>query len=85
MTYEIRWTDTSIKQLGKLAKDVSKRIIEKVESIAKDPFMHVKRLKGFDLYRLRAGDYRVVMSIEEGKMIVFVLEVGHRSAIYRKY
>jgi mRNA interferase RelE/StbE len=85
MKYEVRWTDTSLKQLEKLTKDVARRIIEKVESISKDPFMFVKKLKGFELYRLRVGDYRVIMSIEKKKIIIFVLDVGHRSVIYRNY
>jgi mRNA interferase RelE/StbE len=85
MKYEVRWTDTSLKQLEKLTKNVARRIIEKVESISKNPFMFVKKLKGFDLYRLRVGDYRVIMSIEKKKIIIFVLDVGHRSVIYRNY
>jgi mRNA interferase RelE/StbE len=85
MRYEVKWTDISLRQMKKLPKDAVKRIIEKVESISKDPFMFVSKLKGFDLYKLRVGDYRVIMSIEKKKMIIFVLEVGHRSIIYRKY
>lgn len=42
-------------------------------------------MKGFSLYRLRVGEYRVIMSIERERMVVFVLEVGHRSTVYRKY
>ncbi len=85
MTYEVKWTDTSLKQLKKLDKNLAKRIVDKVESISKDPFVFVKKLKGFDLYTLRIGDYRVIISIEGKKMIIFVLEIGHRSVIYRKY
>jgi len=85
MVFKIKWTDVSLKQLEKLDKILAKRIINDVESIAKDPFAFVKKLKGFDLYRLRVGDYRVIMSIESNKMIIFVLEAGHRSVIYRKY
>jgi mRNA interferase RelE/StbE len=85
MKYEVKWTDVSLKQLEKLNKDISKRIVEKVEDISEDPFMFVKKLIGFNLYRLRVGDYRIIVSIEGKKMIIFVLEVGHRSVIYRKY
>ena len=85
MKYEVSWTETSLKQLEKLDKTTAKRIVEKTESISKDPFRFVKKLTGFDLYRLRVGDYRIIMSIEKGKMIIFVLEVGHRSNVYRKY
>lgn len=85
MTYEVKWTDVSLKQLEKLDKGLAKRIVDKVEYITQDPFMFVKKLKGFNLYRLRVGDYRIIMSIEQKKMIIFVLEVGQRSVIYRKY
>jgi len=85
MTYEVKWTEISLKQLEKLDKIMAKRIVDKVEYITQDPFMFVKKLKGFNLYRLRVGDYRIIMSIEQKKMIIFVLEVGHRSVIYRKY
>ena len=83
--YEVKWTEFSLKQLKKLNKNTAKRIIDRVESIASNPFKFVKKLKGFDLYRLRIGDYRVIMSIERNKMIVFVLEIGHRKKIYRNY
>jgi len=64
---------------------MGKRIIDKVEKISKNPFKFVKKLKEFNLFRLRVGDYRVIMSIEKKKMIIFVLEVGHRRVIYRRY
>jgi mRNA interferase RelE/StbE len=85
MQYKVAWSETFKIQLKKFDKSLAKRIIDKVESITKDPFKFVKRLKGTDLYRLRVGNYRVIMSIESGNLIIFVLDVGHRKAIYRKY
>ncbi len=85
MAYEVKWTDTSLRQLKKFDKPLAKRIVNKVESAAKNPFSFVKKLTGFNLYSLRVGDYRVIMSIESGKMIIFVLEIGHRSVVYRNY
>ncbi len=83
--YEVKWTEFFLKQLKKLNKNTARRIIDKVEATASNPFKFVKKLKGFNLYRLRVGDYRVIMSIERNKMIVFVLEIGHRKKIYRNY
>jgi mRNA interferase RelE/StbE len=85
MKYDVKWTETSLSQLKKLEKPVAERIIEKVETISEMPFRFLKPLKGVDLYVLRAGDYRVITSIEKGKMILFILEIGHRRTIYRKY
>ncbi len=85
MNYKILWTEKSLKQLKKLDKPMQKRIIEKVDSISYDPFSHVTKLVGLDFYRLRVGDYRIIMTIENGKMVIFVLEIGHRGDIYKKY
>jgi len=85
MKYDVKWTETSLGQLKKLDKVMTERIIDKVEKTSKNPFKFVKKLKEFNLFRLRVGDYRVIMNIEKKKMIIFVLEVGHRRVIYRKY
>jgi mRNA interferase RelE/StbE len=85
MTYTIRWTETSLCRLKKLERVTAQRIIAKTEALSEVPFRFVKPLKGFNLYVLRVGDHRVIMSIEQRKMIISVLEVGHRKSIYRKY
>jgi len=85
MKYEVRWTENALNSLKKLSRDVSKRIIEKVEEISEDPFRYVKKLKGFPLYSLRVGVYRAILSIEAKNLVVFVVEVGHRRKIYGKY
>ena len=85
MPYEVRFTDAALEDMGKLDKSISKRIVDKLKIVASDPFSFVKKLKGCNFYRLRVGDYRVIMAIENKKMIMFVVEVGHRSVIYRKY
>jgi len=73
MKYEVKWTKTSLDQLKKLDKNIAKRVMDKVEEITKNPFNFVKKLKQFNLFRLRVGDYRVIMSIENKKMIIFIL------------
>lgn len=85
MKYDVKWTDTSLNQLKKLDKTAAERIIQKVETISEMPFRFLKLLRGTDLYVLRVGDYRVIMSIEKRRMVIFILEVGHRRMIYRKY
>lgn len=85
MSYDVRWTDLSLRQLGKLDKELSKRIVEKILSASERPLAFVKRLTGLNLYSLRIGDYRAILSIENKLMIIFVLEVGHRSKVYQKY
>jgi mRNA interferase RelE/StbE len=84
MTFEIRWTESSFKKLQKLDRQTQARIIGKLDEAAKDPFAAAKKLAGMCLYSIRVGDYRVIVSIEKNKMVVFVIDLGHRSKIYRK-
>jgi mRNA interferase RelE/StbE len=83
MTYEISWSESAFLKLAKLDSRTRKRIVEKLEETAEDPFISTKRLTGANLYSLRVGDYRVIMSIEKGRIVILVLDVGHRSAIYK--
>ena len=84
MTFEIRWAESSFKKLQKLDHKVQTRIMEKLDEVAKDPFLVAKKLTGVNLYSIRVGDYRVIVSIEKNKMIVFVIDPDYRSKIYKK-
>lgn len=48
----------------------------------------IKRLKGQKskgMYRLRVGDYRVIYTVDNGKLIVCVIDAGNRGEIYKRY
>jgi len=83
LVYEIQWTKIAAKQFGRLDKTVQKRIIKKLETIRDNPFFYTTRLVGFDLYKIRVGDYRIIISIEKNTLVILVLKVGHRSKIYK--
>jgi mRNA interferase RelE/StbE len=83
MSYEILFTDTSLKQFKKLEKEVQERIIKALERIRIRPEIHVKKLVGDPGYRLRVGDYRVILDIEKDKLIILVIKIGHRKHIYK--
>ena len=82
MSYQVIWSEKSKKSLKALDKTTSSRIVAKVESIKNDPFVFVKHLEGVKLYSLRVGDYRVILDIENQKMVIFVVKAGHRSKVY---
>jgi mRNA interferase RelE/StbE len=88
MTFSVIYTSRSRRDLRDLSPDVAKNCIRSISKIKDDPFSFVKKLKGLKrspLYSLRIGEYRAIMSIQDERLIVFVLEIGHRSTIYRKY
>jgi mRNA interferase RelE/StbE len=85
MTFEIRWTESSFKKLQKLDRQIQERIVKKLdEAAATDPFVISKKLSGVNLYSIRVGDYRVIVSIERNVLVVMVVDLGHRSKIYKK-
>ncbi|MGI0130750.1 MAG: type II toxin-antitoxin system RelE family toxin, partial [Thermoplasmata archaeon] len=61
---------------------VSRRIFERVGQLSSDPFRSVRRLAGVSAYRLRIGNYRVIFDIDQGRLRVLVLDVGHRKSVY---
>ena len=82
MIYELIYTETALKQLKKLDKKTQERIIRALERIRYNPFKHIRKLTGRPEYRLRVGDYRVLIRIDKGKLIILIVAVGHRKKIY---
>ncbi|ATU08266.1 type II toxin-antitoxin system RelE family toxin [Methanohalophilus portucalensis] len=86
--YTILYSPGARKDLQKLPVDMAKRVVAGIKEIKSNPKVHVKKLKGSPkspLYSLRIGEYRVILSIDGDKLIVFVIEIGHRRNIYNKY
>ena len=85
MTFEVTFSDFADKQLSKLPLDIQGRIVSTIKRCRIRPYAHVKKLLGSKYFRLRVGDYRVIMDIIDNKLIIHVIEVGHRKNIYKKY
>ncbi|MCI4350458.1 MAG: type II toxin-antitoxin system RelE/ParE family toxin [Thermoplasmata archaeon] len=82
MPFEIIWSDSAARQLQKLDRHVARRIFAKVGELSHEPFRNVRRLSGEPYYRLRVGDYRVILRILESELQVLVLKVGLRESVY---
>ncbi len=84
--YRVQFSPSAAKALGKLARDVQRRIGQAIDGLETDPHPPgSKKLAGEDdLYRIRVGDYRVIYQVENRKLIVLIVSIGHRRDIYRK-
>ena len=72
------------KDLSSIPKNDLKRILEKIKSLAVDPRpTGCEKLSGQEKYRLRQGNYRIVYSIQDSELNVWVVKVGHRREVYR--
>jgi len=85
MSYQIFFTDKAKKQLEKFEKVDRERIIKSLERIRIRPEAHITKLVGDPGYKLRVGNYRVILEIEKNKLIILVLIIGHRKNIYEKF
>ncbi len=81
--YEVIFSDKAVKQINKLEKPIKERIINAIERIRIRPEQHITKLVGDIGYKLRVGDYKVIMDIDKGKLIIFIIKVGHRKSIYK--
>ena len=82
--YEIFFKESVWKDLRKVSKSDLKRILARIEKLGDNPRpMGYEKLTGQELYRVRQGKYRIVYSIQDNELTVWVIKVGPRKDIYR--
>jgi len=84
MTYDVILSDKALRQLKKMEKNVQERIIAVLERIRIRPEQYVTKLVGDPGYKMRVGDYRIIMDIDNKKLQILVLKVGHRKNVYER-
>lgn len=84
--YVVTLTRRVEREIRKLSPAVQIWILDVLEALALDPRPHgVKKLAGFnDVWRLRAGDYRVIYRVSDEELVVTVVRAGHRREVYRR-
>lgn len=87
MAWLIRFDEGVERSLAKLDQQIAKRITSKLREIANldDPRSVGKPLVGnlAGLWRYRVGDYRIICYIDDGELVILVVDVDHRSEVYR--
>ncbi len=90
MTYRLGYTACAERALSSFSRETIIRIRDALDDLAADddPYRSLKRLKGLyasPVYSYRIGEYRAILAIEQDRLIILVIDVGHRRTIYRKY
>ncbi len=81
--YEVFFSDKARRQFKKLEREIQERIISAIERVRIRPEAYVTKLVGDPGYKLRVGDYRIIMDIDKDKLLILVLKIGHRRSIYK--
>ncbi|MCK5612221.1 type II toxin-antitoxin system RelE/ParE family toxin [Candidatus Pacearchaeota archaeon] len=81
--YEITLKSKAEKFLSKLDNSIAKQIIQKIKQLSANPRIGKPLIGNMTgLWRLRVDKYRIIYQIIENKLIVLVLDIGHRKNIY---
>ena len=82
--YNIDIKKSATKEIAKLPKPHLVRIIEKIQSLATNPRPEgCKKLSADEKYRIRVGNYRILYTIEDHQLLIYVVKIGHRKDVYR--
>ena len=85
MVYKVELRPSARRELLKLPQHDQVRLVRAMDGLAKEPRPKgVKKLTGAeDLYRIRVRDYCIVYQIQDDRLIVLVVRIGHRKDVYR--
>jgi mRNA interferase RelE/StbE len=87
LVWQLEFTAEAVSAFGKLDKPVQKRVKAYLDArvASGNPRSAGKRLVGefAGMWRYRVGDYRVLTVIEDGRLVVLVVDVDHRRQVYR--
>ena len=83
--YSIRIKKSALKELEAVGTKVDRRrIVKRIESLSTDPRPAGSiKLSGLDRYRIRQGRYRILYTIEDMELLVYVIKVGDRKDVYK--
>jgi mRNA interferase RelE/StbE len=83
--YSIVIKTSAIKEIEGISnRNDRRRVVARIRSLADDPRPRgCEKLAGSNRYRVRQGVYRIIYSVEDDRLIVHVVKVGHRRDAYR--
>ena len=86
--YTVHLTKRAQKDLVSLPKEDARRIRTTLNELAQEtePWLLVKKLQGHEevpLYSCRVGQYRIILTIDQGHLVIFVVIIDHRRSVYR--
>lgn len=85
-SYKIRLKASAAKEIEAIEpKKIRRQRVNRISQLADEPRPRsCEKLSGSrGRYRIRQGAYRIVYSVEDAELVVFIVKVGHRGEVYR--
>ncbi len=83
MTFRVEFADLAAERFKKIPQKVQDQVARNLRQVAENPRRHLVRIMGVDAFRVRVGDYRVILDVKWPEEILHILTIGHRSKVYR--
>lgn len=84
MSYGLKWHPQAYKSLERLPKQLIQRVLRKFDAVIEDPFRYLEHFEGEGVYKLRIGEYRALIAVNEENKLLLVQAFDHRSRIYKR-
>lgn len=84
MAHDLEYTDAIQETLDALEPDSARRIIKKLDSILEFPDHYLDRLKNHPGYKLRVGDFRILLDWDKEAKTLYAIDVFERKKEYRE-
>lgn len=82
--YKVGYRSSVYKDLRSIPKTERSKILQRIKSLAVNPRpLGCEKLAGQNKYRIRQGDYRIIYTIIDNELTIWVVKVGHRKDLYR--
>jgi mRNA interferase RelE/StbE len=82
--YRVLFRESVRKDLRPIPKQDLKRILDRIAALAQNPRPGGReKSAGDNRYRIRQGKYRIVYSIQDDELTIWIVKVGHRKDVYR--
>jgi len=82
---DVEYTEQALEHLEGLEDHVAARVVNKVDEATEWTEHRVERLSGYPYYKLRAGDYRAILTWDKERDVLIVEAVGHRRNVYDRH
>jgi len=82
---DVEYTEQALEHLAGLEDHVADRVINKIDEATEWTEHRLERLSGYPYYKLRAGDYRAIITWNRKEDVLIVEAVGHRRNVYDRH
>ena len=84
--YSVSIKPSAVKEIEAIStKKDRRRVIQRIRRLADEPRPPgCQKLSGRDRYRLRHGRHRIIYSVHDEELVVYVVKVGHKRDVYRR-